>query len=104
LKVKVMHLKSALRDAEDKMESLRDEGEDLRKEDTALISDDEDYMEQEGHNGDGLDDEEDEDRTFINEDLEDPEPLCTIEATPDDEEEDPEEPPFEDLTTILGDF
>jgi hypothetical protein len=51
LKVKVMHLKSALRDAEVKLESLQDEGEDLRKEDTALVSDDEDYMEEEGLDG-----------------------------------------------------
>jgi hypothetical protein len=102
LKVKVMHLKNALRDAEDKLESFQDEGEDLRKEDTALISDDGDYMEEEGL--DGLDEEDDEDRAFINEEAKDPTPLHTVEATVDEEEEDPEEPPFQDLTTPLDDF
>jgi hypothetical protein len=53
LKVKVMHLKTALRGAEDKIETLQDEGEDLRKEDAALISDDDDYMEDEGYNWNG---------------------------------------------------
>jgi hypothetical protein len=53
LKVKVMHLKTALREAEDKIETLQDEGEDLRKEDAALISDDDDYMEDEGYNWNG---------------------------------------------------
>jgi hypothetical protein len=58
LKVKVMHLKTALRDAEDKLETLQDDGEDIRKEDTALISDDDDFMEEEGLIGDGHDDDE----------------------------------------------
>ncbi|KAK1686254.1 hypothetical protein QYE76_047102 [Lolium multiflorum] len=105
LKVKVMHLKAALREAEDKLETLQDEGEDLRKEDTALISDNDDYMEDEGYNGKGLDDDEDdEDRAFINDEPEEPEPLRTVEATADDDEEDPEEPPFEDTTIVLDDF
>jgi hypothetical protein len=83
LKVKVMHLKSALRDAEEKLEGVQDEGEDLRKEGTALVSDD---------------------RAFINDEAKEPAPLRTIEATPDDEEEDPEEPPFDGLSAPLDDF
>jgi hypothetical protein len=102
LKVKVMHLKSALRDAEEKLEGVQDEGDDLRKEGTALVSDDKDYMEEEGL--DGLDEEDDEDRAFINDEAEEPAPLRTIEATPDDEEEDPEEPPFYGLSAPLDDF
>jgi hypothetical protein len=102
LKVKVMHLKSVLRDAEEKLESLQDEGEDLRKEDTALVSYDEDYMEEEGL--DGLDEEDDDDRAFINDEAEEPAPLRTIEATSDGEEEDPEEPPFDGLSAPLDDF
>jgi hypothetical protein len=105
LKVKVMHLKAALRDTEDKLETLQDDGEDIRKEDTALISDDDDFMQEEGLIGDGDDDDEDDDdRAFINDALENPEPLHTIEATPDDEEEDPEEPPLDGLSTPLDDF
>jgi hypothetical protein len=101
LKVKVMHLKSALRDAEEKLEGTQDEGEDLRKENTALVSDDEDYMED---GLDGLDEEDDDDRAFINDEAKEPTPLRTIEATPDDEEEDPEEPPFDGLSAPLDDF
>jgi hypothetical protein len=101
-KVKVMHLKAALRDAEDKLESLQDEGENLRKEDTTLVSDDEDYMEEEGLNG--IDEEDNEDRAFINDEAEDPAPLHTVEATLDDEEEDPEKPPFDGLPAPLDDF
>jgi hypothetical protein len=104
LKVKVMHLKTALRDAEDKLEALPDHGEDIRKEDTALVSDDEDFLEEEGLIGDGRDGDEDEDDlAFINDEPEDPEPLDTVKATP-DEEEDPEEPPFDGLSAPLDDF
>jgi hypothetical protein len=101
LKVKVMHLKAALREAEEKLEETQDDGEDIRKESTALVSDDEDYMEEEGL--DGLDDEDDEDRAFINDAIEEPAPLHTVEATPDDEE-DPEEPPFDGPSAPLDDF
>lgn len=81
-KVKVMHLKAALRDAEDKLENTQDDGEDIRKENTALISDDEDYMEEEGL--DGLDDKDEDDLAFINDAAEEPAPLHTVEATPED--------------------
>jgi hypothetical protein len=105
LKVKVMHLKTALREAEDKIETLQDEGEDLRKENAALVSDDDDYMEDEGYNWYGQDkDENEEDLAFINDEPEDPEPLHSEEiVADDDEEDDPEEPPFEDDTIVLND-
>ncbi|KAK1693703.1 hypothetical protein QYE76_010400 [Lolium multiflorum] len=103
LKVKVMHLKTALREAEDKLETLQDEGEDLCKEDTTLISDDDDYMEDEGDNWNGQDNVEDEeDLAFINDEPENPEPLHSEEVVADDdEEEDHEEPPFEDNTILV---
>jgi chromosome segregation ATPase len=102
LKVKVTHLKTALREAEDKIETLEDEGEDLRKENAALLSDD-DYMEDEGNNGYGQDkDEDEEDLTFINGEPEDSVPLPPQELTV-EEEDDPAEPPFEDDNIILYD-
>jgi hypothetical protein len=101
LKVKVMHLKAALREAEEKLEETQDDGKDIRKEHTALISDDEDYMEEEGL--DGLDDEDEDDRAFINDAAEEPAPLRTVEATTEDEE-DPEEPPFDGPSAPLDDF
>jgi hypothetical protein len=94
LKDKVMHLKNALREAEDKIETLQDKGEDLRKENAALLCDDDDYMEDEGYNCYGQDkDEDEEDLAFINDEPEDPEPLPSQEIVADDEE-DPEEPSF----------
>ncbi|KAK1663744.1 hypothetical protein QYE76_051903 [Lolium multiflorum] len=102
LKVKVMHLKTSLRETEDKIETLQDEGEDLRKENAALLSDD-NFMEDEGYNWYRQDkDENEEDLAFINAELEDPEPLHSEEIVADDEE-DPEEPPFKDDTIALDD-
>jgi predicted nuclease with TOPRIM domain len=100
LKVKVAHLKTALREAEDKIETLEDEGEDLRKENAALLSDDNDYMEDEGY--DLYKDDEDEDNlTFINDEPEEPAPLPPQGSA--EEEEDPMEPPFEGDTIVLND-
>jgi hypothetical protein len=93
LKVKVMHLKAALHEAEDKIETAQDVGEDLRMENTALLSDDDDYMEDEGYKWYGKDkDEDQEDLAFINNEPEDPEPLPRQESTV-EEEDDPVEPP-----------
>jgi hypothetical protein len=106
LKVKVKHLKTALREAETKIEELEDDGEDLRKENAALLSDDDDYMDEEGYDWNNPSEEEDEDdMDFINDEPEEPAPSTPRESS---EEEDPEEPPFEepptkDDTIILDD-
>jgi hypothetical protein len=106
LKVKVKHLKTALREAETKIEELEDDGEDLRKENAALLSDDDDYMDEEGYDWNNPSEEEDEDdMDFINDEPEEPAPPTPRESS---EEEDPEEPPFEepptkDDTIILDD-
>jgi hypothetical protein len=63
------------------IEELEDDGEDLRKENEALLSDDDDYEDED------FDMEPDtEDEAFINDEDEEPEPLMS--------EEDPEEPAF----------
>ncbi|KAK1648884.1 hypothetical protein QYE76_066689 [Lolium multiflorum] len=102
VKVKVAHLKIALREAESKIENLEDEGEDLRKENAALLSDDDDYMEDEGYKWYNKSEEEDEDDlAFINDEPKEPAPPTPQESA--EEEEDPEEPPFKDETIILDD-
>jgi hypothetical protein len=61
LKVKVAHLKKALREAETKIEELEDDGEDLRKENAALLSDDDDYMDEEGYDWNNPSEEDEDD-------------------------------------------
>jgi hypothetical protein len=102
LKVKVAHLKKALREAESKIEELEDEGEDLRNENVALLSDDDDYMDEEGYDWLNKSDEGDEDDVaFINDEPEEPAPPTPEETA--EEEEDPEQPPFQDDTIVLDD-
>lgn len=93
LRSKVDALKKQVKEMESKIEDLEEEGEDLRKENAAFLSDDDDYLEEDGMD---MEVEDEDDLDFINDEEEDPEPLL-----PEEEEEDPEEPPFDEDTTIV---
>ena len=69
-------------DMERQAAELEEEGEDLRKENNAFISDDKDYLEEMDY------EEEDDNEEMVDEEESD-------EAVLDDEEEDPEEPPYD---------
>ena len=72
-----------IEDLERRADEMEEEGEDLRKETNAFISDDEDYLEE-------MDYEEDDDEEEVVDEEEEPaEPLL------DEDEEDPEERVFE---------
>ncbi|KAK1680857.1 hypothetical protein QYE76_041705 [Lolium multiflorum] len=83
LKAKVASLDTLTTQMEARIEELEDDGEDLRKENKALLSDDDDDYEEE------MDMEPDtKDEAIINNEDEEPEALMS--------DEDPEEPPFDD--------
>jgi hypothetical protein len=86
LQAKNDELEAMLAKMESHIEKLEDEGEDLRKENKALLSDDEDYIEE-------MDIEEEEpdedDLAFINDDSEDEEePLLPVEEDPEERDDD----------------
>lgn len=82
LRKRVTEQDEAIADLERMMSEIEEEGEDLRKENNAFISDDDDYLEEMDY------EEEDDDEEMVDEE-EEPEALL------DDEEEDPEEPPYD---------
>jgi len=89
LRKKVAEQDGLIEDLEHHTDEMEEEGEDLRKENSAFLSDDDDYVEE-------MDCEEEEDDEELVDEEEDP-----LEAVLEDEEEDPEEPPYQSDEDVL---
>ena len=83
LRTKVAEQDGLIEDLEHHTDEMEEEGEDLRKENNAFLSDDDDFVEE-------MDCEEEDDEEELVDEEEEP-----LEAVLEDEEEDPEEPPYQ---------
>jgi len=89
LRTKVAEQDGLIEDLEHHTDEMEEEGEDLRKENNAFLSDDDDFVEE-------MDCEEEDDEEELVDEEEEP-----LEAVLEDEEEDPEEPPYQSDADVL---
>ena len=89
LRTKVAEQDGLIEDLEHHTDEMEEEGEDLRKENNAFLSDDDDFVEE-------MDCEEEDDEEELVDEEEEP-----LEVVLEDEEEDPEEPPYQSDADVL---
>jgi len=89
LRTKVAEQDGLIEDLEHHTDEMEEEGEDLRKENNAFLSDDDDFVEE-------MDCEEEDDEEELVDEEEEP-----LDAVLEDEEEDPEEPPYQSDADVL---